>query len=540
MKTITISNENGKLSPLTSKIIRGADINREGTVISEEVLISGGDVNLPEGEWTDPFNNRITFLRVPPLSFSGRLESSGEISFINPISYTLNSIVNMINTPDRDPLAMQKMIDIYYDMLFNRIFGQTGLLSTCILGTRAPFSGRLVLSPSIDHSPFVIGIYKEAMEKANIKDGDLLIVFRDPVIWEGSIEILSAKAIEEPVITLHPLVYGQMGADNDGDQIGFIKPDISDPEVAEEIKKNFGKFLRENAKWPRSLCPNGMSEDPDWENIVEDTNKRFVVTGRTYGPRDVTNIKNANVESIEKDIEKEIYDRNKSISEGGNWSIITETNYANLFMKKYLGIVGATSRRLILILGDNPRVGKIVNKLSEIIQQETLDAKHKVGDKNSLPSPIEIREFFERSEEWQGAPNHASRMEFLMRLKLTKEEAFSFLWELDFLYQIKLVFKRNNIDDKVIEKAETYYNGKPLEERQRILNELDFSKVTKVLDVNYHDTYCGLTTLIEVFYPVYLSTTKTGAVFKYPLFNDIFKKGFIDMGSIGTLSLPRI
>lgn len=540
MKTITISNENGKVMPLGSKIIRGAEINREGTVISKEVLISGCDINLPEGEWYDTLGKRISFLRVPPLSFAGRLESSGDISFINPISYTINTIVTMINTPDRDPIVLQRLINTYYSMLLDRIFGQNGLLSTAIVGTRAPFSGRLVLSPSISHLPTMVGIYKEAMKKADLKDGDPVIVFRDPVIWEGSIEILIAKAIEEPVATLHPLVYSQMGADNDGDQIGFIKPNMADSGVAEEINSNIGRFVKLNGRWPKYLCPNGMSDIPDWNNISEDTSKRFVVTGNSYGPRDVTNIKNSNVQALEEAIEKEIYDRNKGIAENDSWQIVVDTNYANLFMKKYLGIVGATSRRLILILGDNPRVRDLVNKLSEIIQQETLDAKHKVGDKNSLPSPIEIRNFFERLEEWEGTPNYSARMVFLKRLKLSEEEAFRFLWELDFLYQIRLVFKQNNISDCAVAKVEAYYNAKPLEEKKRILMEMDFSLLSKVLDIDYSKTFCGLTTLIEVFYPVYLSTTKAGTRYKEGLFMQIFKDGCIDLGSIGTLSLPRI
>lgn len=377
--------------------------NVDGTVLDPKVLKHGATIDLPD-VFKDHLHRDIKTLTLPPVSPDGRCEKVGDLLFISPISMAMNNYLALIEQNAILKLShVQKLIDSYFETILSRFVGSNGVLNTSVLGTRIPNSGRLVLMPQIDREPDWVGINAFAMKKANVKEGDDVIVFRDPVIWQGSIAVLRAYPIPEDVIRLHPLLFKQMGADCDGDQVAFIK--LPDTMASKELRDNRLKFCKENAEWPLHLSQ-GFDRKPDWDNIVEDTQKRFKVTGLSYGPRDINGWNKNPTPSVAmllKMSTKDFPSVNRTIANSSdNIDLILETNYANVYMKKNLGLVGALARKVLLHLCEDKDLRYSAGRISESIQQKTLDAKHFVG-KESPVTPEDVLNIFERRGIWKNA-----------------------------------------------------------------------------------------------------------------------------------------
>lgn len=506
------------------RTIRASQIPEDvsGTLIDPEVLKTGCRINFPKDVTVpDAFGRMIRFIQVPSLSPDGRVEKSGEMVFLHPITVAANQLLAYFEQTEGniDIRNVERLVKLFYWSLIDRVTGHRGVVATNVSGTRMAHSGRLVLIPQIDREPEWVGISAHAMERAKIKEGDLVIVFRDPVIWVGSMEVLKAYPVQEDVIKLHPLLFKQMGADCDGDQVAFVKPP-EDEGVKEEMQENLLRHCKQHAKWPKHLCPGGLSEKPDWDNIVEDTRKRFVVSGMSYGPGDVRGWSKvpANVQQLEELLNKPGRAlRNRDISKDPEIrkQIMLETNYANLFMKGYLGVVGATARRLLLVMGEDNWLKAAVNRCSEKIQQDTLDSKHHVGEAKRA-SPIDIMEMFERRGTWKTSSTE-NCVELLVKAGLTEEDSRRII--LHFRVEIPLqLFVEVNLPEKKV-----YYfdkirslimddngNARTKVNIRAVLDEIavDLSKkldkkigISSVLEEIKNQYSVGLTNLIDMHYP---------------------------------------
>lgn len=400
-----------------------------GTLLDPTILKNGVRLPLPFKS-LDIFGREISFIDIPPLSPDGRIEKSGDMGFLHPLTVAANAIVahqvQREGKPDR--AVIQRLVTFFYMTLLSRITGHRGIIAKSVAGTRMSHSGRLVLIPQIKRSPEWVGISALAMKKALINEGDLIIIFRDPVIWTGSMEVVRAYPTEDDVIELHPLLFEQLGADCDGDQVAFVKPNYDVPGVKEEMERNLLLHTKEHATWPKTLCPGGLPSKPDWADIENDTSRRFVITGRSYGPRDVVGFSEEktpkNVRLLEELCGKDFGQRNRTIAldeKDDNWNLLVSTNSANMYMKRLLGVIGATCRRFLLTGGEDPWLRRAVNWASETLQQTTLDAKHRVGDKK-VPSPIEIMQMFERKGPWAKSTLGECK-DLLMRGEVPEEDA---------------------------------------------------------------------------------------------------------------------
>lgn len=406
-----------------------------GTLIDPEILREGTHIHLPrELETKDIYNRKISYLHVPPVSPDGRVEQSGELMFLHPFTLAANRVLAYFEQSEGniEEHVLQRLIDLYYLTLVKKVAGHRGIISTNIGGTRMSNSARLVLLPHIDDHPDTIHVNANALKKADIEEGSLVLLFRDPVIWTGSVDVVKVKAIPDDVIRMHVSLFTQFGADCDGDQMAIVGLPNATAEVIDELKSNLIKHTRENFVWPKSLCPDDLPEKPDWDNIIQDTQRRFTVTGLSYGPADVRSWKDRPPKAVKaleditgkegKGLENQIISRNPEVAR----EIMLSVNYANLFMKGYLGIVGETARRLMVIMGSDEWVSKAVNNVSQIIQQSTLDAKHKVVQKSretkKKTGPIEIMELFERKGTWKNKPINEC-IETLVNADVPEEDA---------------------------------------------------------------------------------------------------------------------
>lgn len=504
--------------------------NISGTLIDPVILKKGTRINFPKGVLAqDVFGRVISHVIVPSLSPDGRIEKSGEMVFLHPVTVASNQILSYFeqNEGNIQSNVLSRLVKLQYWSLIDRVVGHRGVIATNISGTRMAHSGRLVLIPQIDRSPEWVGLSSRAMKSTDIKEGDLIIIFRDPVIWTGSMEVVKAYPLEGDVIALHPLLFKQMGADCDGDQVAFVKPP-NEPGVSEEMQANLIRHARKFAKWPKYLCHSNLPEEPDWENIVEDTKRRFVVTGQSYGPGEVRGWTKlpSSVEELEIITGKPGRGmRNKEIScdPEVRKKILLDTNYANLFMKGYLGVVGATARRILLVMGEDPWLNLAANRCSETIQQSTLDTKHQV-DMTKAVSPIDIMEMFERRGAWTNS-SIENCIELLVKADISPEDARRLITH--FRVEIPvLLFVEVNLPKKKTAYADLIRSC-VMDEQGNALTKLnlvpvldkictDMSKKLKTnLTVNdvfkeIQDKYMlGLSDLIDRFYPGYAITHKS-------------------------------
>lgn len=359
-------------SEISTVLVEGQLLDTAATVLDEDVLTQGARIRLPY-PLTDVANRPIQEVHLPPLGGLSRLYG---MVFINELCTLANAIVRAIEE-GADRRTLQRTVFNFQTSLIKHLAGKKGLLARGCLGTRLPHSGRLVLTPSIHRHPGDVGLCRRAMRRAGIADGDYVLVAREPVIWHGSVAILQARPISQPVAQLHPLLYEGMGADNDGDQILFWCPDQKNAAVRAELEAHHLDWTRQHARWPAMLCPDGLPEEPDWDMIQEDTWRRFPVGG-TYSPRDVLSPGRLTRE-LEARTKRSWIEQNRAIVDGeDNQRIMIDTVNDQICMKRELGLVGAISRRLLLLAGSDPLLVDGAHYLSEKLQQMKFDAKHGV------------------------------------------------------------------------------------------------------------------------------------------------------------------
>jgi len=567
MRPIELNNGKGGLTTIDiGRIIRFSQIpeDRSGTLLDPEVLAFGTKIRFPKNVFAkDSSNNIIDHIVVPGVSPAGRLEKSGQMVFLHPLTAAANRLLVYMEQAESlvDQARFQRIITMYYHELMGRVTGDRGIIATNVSGTRMAHSGRLVLIPQVDRSPGWVGISAKAMKQADVCENEFVIVFRDPVIWVGSMEVLRAYAIEDDVIAMHPLLFAQFGADCDGDQLCFVKPP-DQPGVAEEMKAQVLSHCRKYATWPKILCPGDLTEAPDWDNIVEDTTRRFVVTGLSYGPGDVRGWKKtpANVVAMEELIGKK--DRGKinkeiSIDPKARLDTILETSFANLFMKGYLGLVGAAARRLLLIMGEDPWAGLAANRCSEVIQQSTLDAKHQVGEDRAA-SPIDVSNMFERKNKW-GTATLEQCVELLIKAEVNEEDARRVILHHRVEIPFQLFIENTFEDETVIEYLKTIVHDSLVDEQGNATKKvaaiyvlehlaLELSKKMKVeikplaiFEDIKENFSLGLHDIMLAFYPQFAMTHKSSSV-KKPngfeqsvyLYEQVFHSQKSDRGSLFT------
>jgi len=371
------------------------------TVLDPDVLQRGASVDLPEAV-RDVLGRKISRVDMPPMSEAGRTTRTGGMIFLSNISIAFNAILRALEEVPRSPSQIQGRVLDFQMQIINRIRGPDGVIARGVVGTRMSHSARLVLIFGAARTPDWVGLHKGVMETIGAEEGDLVLVCRDPVIWDGSWEVLRAYPTEEYVMTLHPLLAKQFAADADGDTMAVVLPDKENHRVMSEVRAHLVAFCKRYAVWPKILCPENLSPLPEWEEIGKDGEPRFEVTGLSYGPRDVLKPSN-NAKLLENLTGKSFLERNSLISKGDpavSLPIILETSQQNLTMKVDLGPVGALGRRLLLLADTDPWLVRPASVVSEAIQQSKLHSKHDVEGLDAA----EVSDMFERRGRFRDCP----------------------------------------------------------------------------------------------------------------------------------------
>jgi len=360
----------------------------EGTPLDPKIEEFGAVIRLP-ATCLDWQNREVTETWLPPLAAI----REGEVVVLNPIQGSAQSLLVAIEnfkSKDIEVPQLTRALISYQHTAINQLFGRRGMIAKHVMSSRMKRSGRAVLLPRAGGDPLYCELPAWMMTALKLKEGDYVVVGRDPTIWEGGIEILKAISCESNVIRLHPLVFAQLGADCDGDQVWVLAVPRS---LREEAKNQLGSFMKRTAKWPKPY--NEQGSDVDWGRVEFDMTYRAAPSGFSVGPEDILNDSEA-FDRVERITGKELKDECRSTALGlskDEWKRITlEVNDAQLRMKVGMGPVGAAAMAVRILAGDNPRVRRSASLISERIEQKLLDSKRakEAGDRFSHTTALDI------------------------------------------------------------------------------------------------------------------------------------------------------
>jgi hypothetical protein len=382
VKPIRVRSASGESLAVGRLVDEAFLVSREDTVLDPNICRAGAIIQLPE-PILDIYNRTIDKVYYPAFS----CDQIQRFIILNDLAIAANRILKIIEemtSGAADVRVLELSVRAFQLAAVNMLSGKTGLISANVISSRTSNSGRAVLIPSGgERHPNYVGIPERIMVKLGIDEEEPVIVGRDPTIWHGSLEVLRAYCSGNDCIELHPLVFSQMGADSDGDQVYVYKI----PETGEcylEALEQVGAFTKNHAKWPGWLSKAATSgEEVDWDNVVQETQDRARITGFSVSPREILE-KGPRVKSLCKAISKEpAIDECQEIARGISKErvrqYLLEQNATQLNMKVWLGPIGAASNRLKVVAGEDKGLLESAMYVSERLQQMLLSSKHVVG-----------------------------------------------------------------------------------------------------------------------------------------------------------------
>lgn len=405
MRPLQVREQEGLTTSVGRIIDKGGLVYVEDTVLDDKLCEKGGFIDLPAAV-RDLFGRDIQQVYFPAF----KSQEMGRLVMLNPMAASANLLLRIIEdfkAQKVDIRVLSKMTCAYQAMAVRLLSGKNGLVNSHILSTRVTDSGRAVLLISADHSPEFVGIPDRIMNGLKIHVGDPIVVGRDPAIWDGSIEIGRARFSGSNCIELHPLLFKQLGADCDGDQVFVWKLPDSEP-VQAEMEKGILSFTKVHAAWPTCLkTPENMSDQVNWDKVFEEGLDRSKVTGFSVSPKEILEggerLKTLCI-IMDKDVAEECRQIALGLTPLQVKDHLLTQNATQLEMKVKLGPIGAASNRLKVLAGENPALQRSACYLSERLQQMLLSSKHVVGEaKKQAYSVDDVLKILNRRDQWREA-----------------------------------------------------------------------------------------------------------------------------------------
>ena len=181
------------------------------TVLDPLLEVEGGWIELPS-DVLDYANRRIDKVFVPPFG-AVREGNIIVLSQIQTAAQMLLIMVEKFKIGEAKKKQLQRSLTSYQLAIMRMIFGRSGFISEYLMCNRMQRSGRAVLLPRKGGNPMECSVPAWMCKKIGIKDGALVLIGRDPTIWDGGVEVFRARAKHEDVIRLHPFVFEQLNAD---------------------------------------------------------------------------------------------------------------------------------------------------------------------------------------------------------------------------------------------------------------------------------------------------------------------------------------
>jgi hypothetical protein len=397
-----------KYSILTGRLVDTSLIGDvKDTVLDEQIAKDGRFVDLGRNV-TNIFGKTVSRIYYPAF----KQDQIGRFVILNDLAVGVNRILKIKNDEslgvEVSLETLETAVKYYHMAAMAMISGKRGIYNGGIVSSRTQNSGRAVLLINGTLHPDEVAVPSEMMNRLGIADNEPIIVGRDPTIWHGSMEVLRAVRSQYQCIELHPLLFLQMGADCDGDQVYIYKI----PETAEcflESIEQVGKFARANAVWPGWTSPNFVAgEKVSWDRVIEETEERCQI-GTSIGPAEILaktqRVANLCAALNKAGAEIECYDIAMGISRDKVIEYMLVQNATQLNTKVWLGPIGAASNKLKMLASHDSTLLASAMYVSERLQQLLLASKHVVGgDKKEAYSISDALDLLNRRGKFENKP----------------------------------------------------------------------------------------------------------------------------------------
>lgn len=528
---IFINNERIKKTKDISKLIPLELLdNVEKTVLDPDIQKHGYIHELSKPV-IDPYEREINAISLPPVK-----------SIIEQDCWILDIIHIMFNTilkveegylnKEFEYSRVSSAVNSYINRaLSDSVWGKKGLFRNICVSYRCSDTFRAVALPNSYYGVDWIGVPKEAMRASGRKHGDFCLITRFPAIWDGSIEVMRARASGNDTIEIHPLLHEQFNLDHDGDALtGFWIP--KDKDCIEEASENVLQFFMNESsrKWPKELNMSAHTNDTytvdNLDKLNTEVKERLIPDGLSINPAEIL----TEDHDLDTLLDKKYKEDTAIIANGINkrefYNRSININKINLTMKMFMGPVGQTANDIKLV-GKNgsDKVRRSAMYISEAIQQALMNSKHEIGDPNNMKFMV-MKDAINGSGETGKDIDKIS--ECLVEHGLDMEHAFPFIAHMYMIIPIRHVVNelsaKAHVDTVSKRKVSTlveYYmnftdfditNYKDVAKsiRKSIVQDLDCS-ISEFADL-FNICKLNLRNYVEKHFPLYSLATKVNTV----------------------------
>lgn len=196
-----------------------------------------------------------------------------------------NTIMEIITAHEVDTKYLRGAVEHFYRTLAELFGGHGGLLPNYIIANRCTRSVRGVATTGPELGPREVGVPYQAAVDAEIGDGEIILLARQPdsELHEGGILVTKARVVSGYAIRLHPTMLKALGCDHDGDEVSVFAV----PAVTDELLECFNTDSEQNGAWSDECLMYDSEEQINLDELSEDTGHRLRTTGITLGPRDL-------------------------------------------------------------------------------------------------------------------------------------------------------------------------------------------------------------------------------------------------------------
>jgi hypothetical protein len=269
---------------------------------------------------------------------------------LDAITYRADNLVRACETGE--PIVIQRSVTKYHDELVSRLTGKSGLLSRRIYGVRCSNSLRAVVAPGRSLSAEEIGLPEKAAARAGIVPGDIVLLSRPPILWQGSVLAMRVVYVPGHALRLNAWCTNDLNADFDGDQCSVIKWPANVPEPDRLGPEN-------------PVLPIEVERTTEWRGQSLKPSEILARTGFAAAF--------AEDKEVPEDIDKYV----RGLTEAEYMAKTEEVVLSIAGMKMHLGIVGSITDKICALVPDDLLPAAL--RAKERLTQALLDSKHGEG-----------------------------------------------------------------------------------------------------------------------------------------------------------------
>lgn len=229
---------------------------------------------------------------LPVIPLRCRPKADSKINRLYKEIYLQNVLIKKTDKADdkyrKRAKKIRDLVDEIEGELSRFLTGKQGIIRKAILGKRVNFSARAVIVPNPGIHADEVEIPKKIIDELGIKEGDKVLLNRQPSLHMHNIQAFKAKRSRNNAIGINPLVCSGFNADFDGDTMAIYKTDDKNIPVSMSVAEQI--ILAANGKINLGLSQDiasgiyfatGTADGrKEFNKLIKDKNLDIPITGR--------------------------------------------------------------------------------------------------------------------------------------------------------------------------------------------------------------------------------------------------------------------